>query len=121
MLNSISRIGLGTSRRAKDLAYPISVREQVSGRDESRDPAGVAARADIRNGDRLLAINGTNADQLSFFEVRDLLFEPGVELTLTIQRDGETRDVILQTTNEPDPFPEGVERTAEAPSFDFDN
>ena len=85
------------------------------------DPAGVAARADIRNGDRLLAINGTNADQLSFFEVRDLLFEPGVELTLTIQRDGETRDVILQTTNEPDPFPEGVERTAEAPSFDFDN
>jgi PDZ domain len=84
------------------------------------DPTGVAARADIRNGDRLLSINGTKLDQMSFFEVRDLLFEPGIELNLTIERDGETRDVVLQTTNEPDPFPVGPERTAEVPSFDFD-
>ena len=76
------------------------------------DPAGIAAQADIRNGDRLLKINETNTDQLSFFKIREMHSEPGVELSLTIERDGETRDVVLQTTNEPDPFPTGPERTA---------
>ena len=104
-----SRSGFGTSR--------------YEGRTFIRgvNPASVAANLDICNGDRLLKINGADADQLSIFKIREMHSQPGVELTLTIERDGETRDVVLQTTNEPDPFPEGVERTAEAPSFDFDN
>jgi hypothetical protein len=49
----------------------------------------LAAKADIRKGDRILTVNGINADELDLSVINGLLnSKPGRKITLQIQRDG---------------------------------
>ena len=49
----------------------------------------LAAKADIRKGDRILSVNGLNADELDLNVINGLLnSKPGKKITLQIQRDG---------------------------------
>lgn len=50
----------------------------------------LAAKADIRKGDRILSVNGLNVDELDLSVINGLLnSKPGKKITLQIQRDGE--------------------------------
>ncbi len=49
----------------------------------------LAAKADIRKGDRILSVNGLNVDELDLSVINGLLnSKPGRKITLQIQRDG---------------------------------
>jgi membrane-associated protease RseP (regulator of RpoE activity) len=61
-------------------------------------PDTAAARAGLRNGDRLLDIDGSRADSLTLVALRNLLSQPGETRRLTIERDGEKFAIALSLT-----------------------
>jgi predicted aspartyl protease len=69
-------------------------------------PGSVAEKADVREGDRILDINGTSGTQLTMAKVRAFRRGAATELKLTLEREGEVRTATLQFTPRPDPFPQ---------------
>jgi regulator of sigma E protease len=59
----------------------------------SVDPSGAAARAGLRRGDVVLAVNGTRLEETEV--VDEIRKHGGMPITLTIERDGMARDVSV--------------------------
>jgi hypothetical protein len=57
---------------------------------------GPARRAGIAVGDRILEINGSNADDLGLFRVRRMLSEPGEPARLLIERNNAVSQYLVQ-------------------------
>jgi membrane-associated protease RseP (regulator of RpoE activity) len=55
-----------------------------------------ADKAGLKEGDRLLAINGRPVTDYDFFELLDLYGQKGETLKLSIERDGEKKDISLK-------------------------
>ncbi len=58
------------------------------------EPAGPAARAGVQTGDRLIAIDGNNV--ATYYDIaRYVTDRPGKSLVLTVERNGQTRDLPM--------------------------
>jgi len=58
-------------------------------------PGSPAETADIRVGDELVSVDGRPASELSLPELKEHLRRPGMEVTLTLRRDGETVTAVM--------------------------
>lgn len=61
-------------------------------------PDTAAAQFGLRNGDRLLDVDGSPADRLTLVALRNLLSTPGETRLLAIERDGKTMTIALALT-----------------------
>ena len=63
-------------------------------------PRGPAARAELRTGDVILAVKGeTISDSATFYRKLWALGDAGVDVPLTLYREGETFDVVVTSTD----------------------
>ena len=63
-------------------------------------PGGPAAKAELKRGDLILALNGQKMDDLAdFYRTLWNLGPAGIEATLTLAREGDVFDVRLRTAD----------------------
>jgi serine protease Do len=97
------RLGLGFQPMTPDLATALGVEGGTKGALVSEiEPGGAAARAGVRSGDVVLAVNGTPIVHAEELPRRVAVHPPGSPIKLTILRDKQEKEVTATLDAMPD-------------------
>ena len=70
------------------------------------DPKGAAVQVGIRDDDEIVSVNGTPTNNMSLAQIRRSWSEPNAnQVTISFQREGLVKSVVLELSQEREPFP----------------
>lgn len=107
------RLGLAFQPMTSDLAVGLGVDGNRGALVSEVEPGGAAARAGIKPGDVLLAVNGTPIAHAEELPRRVAVHPPGTSIKLTVLRDKQPREIAATLDALPDddaPIPARVQR-----------
>ncbi|MEO5727147.1 MAG: Do family serine endopeptidase [Byssovorax sp.] len=96
------RLGLAFQPMTSDLAVGLGVDGNKGALVSDVEPGGAAARAGIRSGDVVLAVNGTLIAHAEELPRRVAVHAPGTSIKLTILRDKQPREIAATLDAMPD-------------------
>ncbi len=96
------RLGLAFQPMTSDLAVGLGVEGNKGALVSDVEPGGAAARAGIRSGDVVLAVNGTTIAHAEELPRRVAVHAPGTSIKLTILRDKQPREIAATLDAMPD-------------------
>jgi serine protease Do len=96
------RLGLAFQPMTSDLATGLGVEGNKGALVSDVEPGGAAARAGIKSGDVVLAVNGTPIAHAEELPRRVAVHAPGTSIKLTILRDKQPREIAATLDAMPD-------------------
>ena len=96
------RLGLAFQPMTSDLALGLGVDGNKGALISDVEPGGAAARAGLRSGDVVLAVNGTTIAHAEELPRRVAVHAPGSSIKLTILRDKQPREITATLDAMPD-------------------
>ncbi len=96
------RLGLAFQPMTSDLAVGLGVEGNKGALVSDVEPGGAAARAGIKSGDVVLAVNGTTIAHAEELPRRVAVHAPGTSIKLTVLRDKQPREIAATLDAMPD-------------------
>jgi serine protease Do len=94
-------IGVQIQPVTKEIAEAIGLKEAKGALVAEAMDDGPAAKAGVRTGDTIIAVDGQPINEAKDLSRRVAQVAPGKSLSLTLWRDGKERTVTLEVTNQP--------------------